>query len=153
MPVCSIHKLLPVFLFIFSSSLLCFLLARNVFHWCPCNLTRICFCFLKKTLVFDGNPSHFIPEYQIQTVIVNEEKGLHKCVRLRNLRCTQKNCCVHWVHYLLSPVFKRWLGSFLATKAKIFRECVYFQFPELCSFAIERCTQNLLNSWKFVFLK
>ena len=56
----------PVFLFIFSSSSLDFLLARNVFHLFPCNFTRICFVFLKKTLwffpmLFYGNPTHFIP--------------------------------------------------------------------------------------------
>ena len=56
----------PVFLFIFSSSSLDFLLARNVFHLFPCNFTRICFVFLKKILwffpmLFYGNPTHFIP--------------------------------------------------------------------------------------------
>ena len=56
----------PVFLFIFSSSSLHFLLARNFFHLFPCNFTRICFVFLKKTLwffpmLFYGNPTHFIP--------------------------------------------------------------------------------------------
>ena len=54
-----------VFLFMFSSSSLHFLLARNVFHLFPCNFTRICFGFLKKTLrffpmLFYGNPTHFI---------------------------------------------------------------------------------------------
>ena len=56
----------PVFLFIFPSSLLRFLLARNAFHLFPFNFTRICFDFRKKILwffpmVFDGNPTHFIP--------------------------------------------------------------------------------------------
>ena len=56
----------PVFLFIFSSSSLDFLLARNVFHLFSCNFTRICFVFLKKTLwffpmLFYGNTTHFIP--------------------------------------------------------------------------------------------
>ena len=60
----------PVSLFIFSSSSLHFLLARNVFHLFPCNFTRICFGFLKKTfwffpMVFDGNPTHFIPASDI----------------------------------------------------------------------------------------
>ena len=56
--------LLPVFFS--STSLLGFHLAGNVFHLIPSNFTQICCGFLKKTLwffpmVFDRNPTHFIP--------------------------------------------------------------------------------------------
>ena len=44
-----------------------FQLAKNVFHLFPCTVTRIFSGFFKKTLwflpmVFDRNPTHFIPE-------------------------------------------------------------------------------------------
>ena len=43
--LCSIHKLLPVFLFIFTSTSLCFQ-RPNGFHLFPCNIIQICFGFL-----------------------------------------------------------------------------------------------------------
>ena len=75
----------------FSFNSLRFQLARNFFHLFTCNFTRICFGFLKKTLwffpmVFEGNPTHFIPEEcSDQKDIQNPVKHLRWCALRKQL--------------------------------------------------------------------